>query len=284
MTTAAALPPVKGSTATLSSVKALGDLETFLNANNQKVINAKFEEMITEFASASGSPITGPLTKTQRGFSLSSLLAQSLQNGDKQMLEVALCVSASQHNSVLQISLAKLPIPSVLPLLEAIVSRMTANPRRVVHLMPWLRNLLLCHATYLSTVPAASKLLVPLQQSVADRLAVLPSLQKLSGRLDLVLTQAKMRDQMQANAALIDEEPLAVYDESEDDDEEDEEDMEDLDDMDNDEEMLDETADSGLDQEDEDEDDLLDEEMDGDDDEDMDEESYDEDEDEEDYE
>jgi U3 small nucleolar RNA-associated protein 5 len=218
--TTTALPPIKGSTASLSSIKALGDLETFLSGNNQKAINAKFEEMINEFARVSGSPITGPMNKSQRGFSLSAILAQSLQNGDKQMLEAALCVSSAQHNSVLQISLAKLPIPSVLPLLEAIVSRMTAKPRRSLHLMPWLRNLLLCHATYLSTVPSASKLLAPLQQSVEDRLAVLPSMQKLSGRLDLILTQAKLRDQMQASAALIDEEPLAVYDESEDEEEE----------------------------------------------------------------
>ena len=221
--TTTALPPIKGATSSLSSIKALGDLETFLSGNNQKAVNAKFEEMINEFARVSGSPITGPMNKSQRGFSLSAILAQSLQNGDKQMLEAALCVSSSQHNSVLQISLAKLPIPSVLPLLEAIVSRMTAKPRRSLHLMPWLKNLLLCHATYLSTVPAASRLLAPLQQSVEDRLAVLPSMQKLSGRLDLILTQARMRDQVQASLALIDEEPLAVYDESEDDEEEEDE-------------------------------------------------------------
>ena len=279
-TAAAALPPIKGTTTTLSSLKALGDLETFLNANNQSAINAKFEEMITEFARTSGSPITGPMNKTQRGFSLSAILAQSLQNGDKQMLEAALCVSASQHTSVLQVSLAKLPIPSVLPLLEALVKRMTANPRRAVHLMPWLKNLLLCHATYLSTVPSASKLLAPLQQSIEDRLAVLPSMQKLSGRLDLILTQAKMREYVQANSALIDEEPLAVYDESEDDEEEVDED-EDLEDI-EDESMLND-AEGDFDEDENESENENDDEVDED--EEMDEDSYeDEDEDEEDYE
>ncbi len=273
MTTAAALPPIKGATSSLSSMKALADLETFLHGSNQKAVNAKFEEIITEFAKISGSPITGPMNKAQRGFSLSAILAQSLQNGDSQMLEAALCVSSSQHASVLQISLAKLPIPSVLPLLEAIVSRMTSKPRRSLHLMPWLRNLLLCHATYLSTVPAASKLLAPLQHSVEDRLAVLPSLQKLSGRLDLILTQAKVRDQMQASAALIDEEPLAVYDESEDDDEDDDELIEEDDDEGvQDDEMLDYSEDEQDDEEEEGND--YDEEMEFEDEDEEDEEDY----------
>ncbi len=158
------------------------------------------------------------MNKTQRGFSLSQILAQSLQNGDKQMLEAALCVSSAQHAKVLQVSLMRLPAAMVLPLLEAITKRLTLKPRRAMHLMPWLKNLLLCHAGYLSTIPAASKMLAPLQQSIEERMVNLNPMQKLAGRLELILKQAELREMARVAAAEdaeVSEEPLAVYDESE---------------------------------------------------------------------
>ena len=132
------------------------------------------------------------------------------------MLEAALCVSSAQHAKVLQVSLVRLPAAMVLPLLEAITKRLTMKPRRAMHLMPWLKNLLLCHAGYLSTVPAAAKMLAPLQQSIEERMATLNPMQKLAGRLELILKQAELREMTRIQSTEeISEEPLAVYDESE---------------------------------------------------------------------
>lgn len=228
---AATVAVIKGTTASLSTIKSIGDIEAFMNNSTEKILNAKFSEMIAEFRGNEGEDkkkdVKSMMSKTQRGFSLSQILAQSLQNGDKQMLEAALCVSSAQHTSVLQVSLTRLPLPMVIPLLEAITKRLTLKPRRAIHLLPWLKNLLLCHAGYLSTVPSASKMLAPLQQSIEERLATVTSMQKLSGRLELILEQGKLRSKAQAMMEEVCEEPLTVYDESEGDFEEEDDEFED---------------------------------------------------------
>lgn len=252
-----------------------------MSAASTKELNSKFITMIKEFQETDGKKTASSsvtMNKAQRGFSLSQILAQSLQNGDKQMLEAALCVSSAQHAKVLQVSLMRLPAVSVLPLLEAITKRLTVKPRRAMHLMPWLKNLLLCHAAYLSTVPAAAKMLAPLQQSIEERMSTLNPMQKLAGRLELIMKQAELREMVKIQDNQISEEPLAVYDESEPETES-EDDLE-YDDQNMSEEDDAEEMDVSDDEKDEEEMEEADEEDDDDDDE----ESFDEDEDEEDYE
>lgn len=222
MTTTANGPvSIKGTSgSSLSVLKSIEDLETFMSGSSEKELNSKFISMVKEFqGEGKGDKTAATMNKTQRGFSLSQILAQSLQNGDKQMLEAALCVSSAQHAKVLQVSLMRLPASMVLPLLEAISKRLTLKPRRAMHLLPWLKNLLLCHAGYLSTVPAASKMLAPLQQSIEERMSTMGPMQKLSGRLELILKQVELREmaRLDSNSGGVDvsEEPLAVYDESE---------------------------------------------------------------------
>jgi U3 small nucleolar RNA-associated protein 5 len=106
---------------------------------------------------------------------------------------------------------------------QALNTRLTENPRRTNQLLPWIRALLTCHAAYLSTLPSALKLLAPLQQIAEERIVAIPALLRLQGRLELLLGQASIREKQQAlnavSGALMTEESLAVYDESEDDEE-----------------------------------------------------------------
>lgn len=215
---------LKGNTsaANLSTLKSIEDLDTFMSGSSAGELNAKFLAMVKEFQGQNQQKTkTGTaLNKTQRGFSLSQILVQSLQNGDKQMLEMALCVSSAQHSKVLQVSLMRLPGEMVLPLLEGITKRLTLKPRRAMHLLPWLKNLLLCHGGYLSTIPEASKMLAPLQQSIEERTSSLNSMQKLGGRLEMILKQAELREgtriaALELSEVTASEEALVVYDESE---------------------------------------------------------------------
>lgn len=217
---------LRATTPNLSVLNSIQDLDSFMTESSQRELNDKFLLMLREFQQQGQEQeqeqkqdIKVQMNKTQRGFSLSQILSQSLQNGDKQMLETALCVSSAQHAKVLQVSLMRLPAPMVLPLLEAISKRITLKPRRALHLLPWLKNLLLCHASHLSTLPSASKLLAPLQQSIQDRLVALNPMQKLAGKLELILKQAELREMVKTTFENFSEEPLAIYDESEEDDE-----------------------------------------------------------------
>lgn len=249
---------LRATTPNLSVLNSIQDLDSFMTESSQRELNDKFLLMLREFQQQQQQEqeqkqdIKVQMNKTQRGFSLSQILSQSLQNGDKQMLETALCVSSAQHAKVLQVSLMRLPAPMVLPLLEAISKRITLKPRRALHLLPWLKNLLLCHASHLSTLPSASKLLAPLQQSIQDRLVALNPMQKLAGKLELILKQAELREMVKTTFENFSEEPLAIYDESEDDDESENE----IDESENDEsieELNDKEMDESFDDEDEEE-------------------------------
>lgn len=75
-----------------------------------------------------------------------ALLVQALQNGDHVMLEQALQV---QDAHVISATVARLPVTSVLPFMQAVLQRIQGKPARVATLASWLRALLSTHAAYL---------------------------------------------------------------------------------------------------------------------------------------
>ena len=86
------------------------------------------------------------------------MLAQSLQNGDVQMLDEVLQVQDAQ---TVMNTVARLPVTAVLPFLEAILQRIQGKPSRVAALATWLRALLAQHAAYLMACPNLLELLTP---------------------------------------------------------------------------------------------------------------------------
>eukprot|EP00967_Tisochrysis_lutea_P133862 scaffold235666_cov31-Tisochrysis_lutea.AAC.3 len=75
-----------------------------------------------------------------------ALLVQALQNGDHVMLDQALQV---QDAHVISSTVARLPVTSVLPFMQAVLQRIQGKPARVATLASWLRALLSTHAAYL---------------------------------------------------------------------------------------------------------------------------------------
>ena len=98
-----------------------------------------------------------------------AMLAQSLQNGDVQMLDEVLQVHDAQ---TVMNTVARLPVTAVLPFLEAILQRIQGKPSRVAALATWLRALLAQHAAYLMACPNLLELLTPLYQLIDERLQV----------------------------------------------------------------------------------------------------------------
>ena len=98
-----------------------------------------------------------------------AMLAQSLQNGDVQMLDEVLQVQDAQ---TVMNTVARLPVTAVLPFLEAILQRIQGKPSRVAALATWLRALLAQHAAYLMACPNLLELLTPLYQRIDERLQV----------------------------------------------------------------------------------------------------------------
>lgn len=115
-----------------------------------------------------------------------ALLVQALQNGDADMLDQVLGV---QDAGTISNTVARLPITSVLPFLEAVLLRVQGKPGRVSTLVGWLRAVLSQHAAYLMACPQLLPMLTPLYQFIDERLSVFKSLLKLVGRMQMLQSQ-----------------------------------------------------------------------------------------------
>ena len=83
----------------------------------------------------------------------------------------------------------RLPSTFVLPFLKSVIDKFQSKPSRGLTLITWIRALLIQHTSYLMTVPDLVKSLSVLYLTVDSRVTVFKKLLKLSGRLDLLLSQ-----------------------------------------------------------------------------------------------
>jgi U3 small nucleolar RNA-associated protein 5 len=145
--------------------------------------------------------------------SLASLLVQALQSDDTALLGECLGVTDPR---TITATVARLPSSCVHPLLITLVEKFQSRPHKSHMLVPWIREILLAHASYLITVPNLLDSLAGLYQTVDSRLSCFKRLVKLSGRLELLLAQV---DKQSAGPAEEDEAQVAVYHEEDDEDE-----------------------------------------------------------------
>ena len=118
--------------------------------------------------------------------SLVTVLSQALKSGDEDLLEQCLGV---HDTHVISNTIQLLSAPLTLPLVDTLVRKLEKRPNRAATLCPWVRFLLLHHTSYLVSVPGLDQRLAGLHKLATRRVAVLPRLLGLSGRLDLMLSQ-----------------------------------------------------------------------------------------------
>ncbi|GMF43121.1 unnamed protein product [Phytophthora fragariaefolia] len=118
--------------------------------------------------------------------SLASVLEQALQARDNALLEYCL---RTRDAKIVARTVARVSASRVLGLLEIIVRKLERSPARFARLCPWLRAVLLHHTAYLVAQPDLVPSLSALYQLLETRLQVHEQMQKLAGRLTLVLGQ-----------------------------------------------------------------------------------------------
>ncbi|KAG6576538.1 WD40 repeat-containing protein [Phytophthora cinnamomi] len=118
--------------------------------------------------------------------SLASVLEQALQARDNALLEYCL---RTRDAKIVARTVARVSASRVLGLLEVIVRKLERSPARFARLCPWLRAVLLHHTAYLVAQPDLVPSLSALYQLLETRLQVHEQMQKLAGRLTLVLGQ-----------------------------------------------------------------------------------------------
>lgn len=118
--------------------------------------------------------------------SLSSVLVQALQSNDTAQLELCLSVN---DDKVIEETVARLPAPKVVSFLTKVIAKLEAKPSRGQGLAKWIRAVLVQHTAHLMSVPGLVSKLSGLHQMIEARLSVFDRLCRLSGRLDIVLSQ-----------------------------------------------------------------------------------------------
>ena len=146
--------------------------------------------------------------------SLASLLVQALQSDDSALLGECLGVTDPR---TIAATVGRLPSSCVQPLLITLVEKFQSRPHKSHMLVAWIREILLAHASYLITVPNLLDSLAGLYQTVDSRLASFKRLNKLSGRLELLLAQVEK--QSVGGAADDAQQQVAVYHEEDEEDE-----------------------------------------------------------------
>jgi len=124
--------------------------------------------------------------------SVGVLLLQALQSGDSQLLDT--CLTVDDVN-VIHKTIERLPSEYVLPFLNTVIQKFQSRPYMAATLIPWIQSIIMIHTSFLMSINGLhSSALSGLYQTVDARLNSFDKLLKLSGRLDLLLSQISYRE------------------------------------------------------------------------------------------
>ncbi|XP_034244251.1 WD repeat-containing protein 43 [Thrips palmi] len=140
-------------------------------------------------------------TAVPRADNLAQLMLQALQSKDKQMLHTVL---RQQEEDVIRNTVRRLPLQVIEPLLKELTTLLHGKTVTAQTGARWLRIVLSIHAAHLMANPSLVELLAPVIGLIEARLTLLPSLSRLSGRLELLTSQLNGASGSDENASPLD--------------------------------------------------------------------------------
>ncbi|KAK1793050.1 hypothetical protein P4O66_011397, partial [Electrophorus voltai] len=114
------------------------------------------------------------------------LLVQALESRDAKMMNKIL---QTKKEYVIRNTIARIPPPAVLPLVEELSGRLQGHPFAAILIVPWLKAVLTQHTSYLSSLPDLVAQLGTLYHAIESRVKVYQQLTRLHGKLYLLMTQ-----------------------------------------------------------------------------------------------
>ncbi|XP_076850691.1 WD repeat-containing protein 43 [Brachyhypopomus gauderio] len=114
------------------------------------------------------------------------LLVQALESRDNKMLNK---IFQMKREPLIRNTVARIPPPAVLPLLEELSRRLQGHPFTAVLIVQWLKAVLTQHTSYLSSLPDLVTQLGTLYHMMESRVKVYQQLTRLNGKLYLLMTQ-----------------------------------------------------------------------------------------------
>uniref|UniRef100_A0A3Q1GS38 WD repeat domain 43 n=1 Tax=Acanthochromis polyacanthus TaxID=80966 RepID=A0A3Q1GS38_9TELE len=119
------------------------------------------------------------------------LLVQGLESNDASILNK---VFQTRKEMVIKKTVARLPLPAVLPLVEELTKRLQGHPFTAVLMVRWLKAVLMHHTSYLASLPDLVTKLGVLYHMIESRVKMFHKLTKLHGKLYLLTTQVATND------------------------------------------------------------------------------------------
>ncbi|KAJ3594737.1 hypothetical protein NHX12_004044 [Muraenolepis orangiensis] len=167
------------------TLTSLGSEKRKLGANTKEMsIEERLEEIDLSAISAQKGPVKGLPSLQMDNFAV--LLVHGLESEDSDILN-----KVFQNKKVTQIkkTVARVPLPSVLPLLNQITRRLQGHPLGAMLMVRWLKAVLVQHTSYLSSLPDLINQLGVLYHMIESRVKMFHRLTKLNGKLLLLITQ-----------------------------------------------------------------------------------------------
>ncbi|AWP16971.1 putative WD repeat-containing protein 43-like [Scophthalmus maximus] len=144
------------------------------------------------------------------------LLVQGLESDDPNILNK---VFQTRKENIIKKTVARLPLPAVLPLLEQITKRLQGHPFMAALMVRWLKAVIMHHTSYLSSLPDLVTQLGVLYHMIESRVKMFQKLTKLHGKLYLLMTQVATSDSGNTVAEVDHTAKLVYEEESSDEDE-----------------------------------------------------------------
>ncbi|XP_013865349.1 WD repeat-containing protein 43 [Austrofundulus limnaeus] len=119
------------------------------------------------------------------------LLVQGLESNDAEILNKVL---QTRKEILIKTTVARLPLPSVLPLVEELTKRLQGHPVAAFQMLKWLKAILMHHTSYLASLPDLVTQLGVLYHMIESRVKMFHKLTKLHGKLHLIMTQVATSD------------------------------------------------------------------------------------------
>ncbi|XP_062863653.1 WD repeat-containing protein 43 [Trichomycterus rosablanca] len=148
--------------------------------------------------------------------SFAVLLVQGLESKDSKILNK---IFQTKKEALIRNTVARLPPPAVLPLVEELSRRLQGHPFSAILTVQWLKAVLTQHTSYLSSLPDLVSQLGVLYHMIESRVKLYQRLTRLHGKLYLLMTQVASSNSSHKVSDL-DREAKLVYEEESSDDEE----------------------------------------------------------------
>uniref|UniRef100_A0A8B9KMS6 WD repeat domain 43 n=1 Tax=Astyanax mexicanus TaxID=7994 RepID=A0A8B9KMS6_ASTMX len=123
--------------------------------------------------------------------SFAVLLVQGLESKDSQILNK---IFQTKKETLIKKTVARLPPPAVLPLVEELSKRLQGHPFVAILIVQWLKAVLTQHTSYLSSLPDLVSQLGLLYHMIETRVKLYHQLTRLHGKLYLLMTQVLKQD------------------------------------------------------------------------------------------